>query len=241
MNIIKKIIEDAKRSKAGTAMAIAIGLVTFVFFAVIFIQVKTVSVIDISAIETMRESELREELSSWKSKYDEVSARLAETDEIINAYKNDIQNNSETSEVLNNEYELSEMYLGRRDVQGEGIIITLKDSESKQVVSEDLLSLVNELRLAGAEAISINDERVISRTDIVNIESRFIIINGKRTTSPFVIKAIGNKKYLESSITIKGGFIDEMEANDKDISYEVSDRVVIYKTDIKYSSDYIKK
>lgn len=241
MNIIKKIIEDAKRSKAGTAMAIAIGLVTFVFFAVIFIQVKTVSVIDISAIETMRESELREELSSWKSKYDEVSARLAETDEIINAYKNDIQNNSETSEVLNNEYELSEMYLGRRDVQGEGIIITLKDSESKQVVSEDLLSLVNELRLAGAEAISINDERVISRTDIVNIESRFIIINGKRTTSPFVIKAIGNKKYLESSITIKGGFIDEMEANDKDISYEVSDKVVIYKTDIKYSSDYIKK
>lgn len=241
MNIIKKIIEDAKRSKAGTAMTIAIGLVTFVFFAVIFIQVKTVSVIDISAIETMRESELREELSSWKSKYDEVSARLAETDEIINAYKNDIQNNSETSEVLNNEYELSEMYLGRRDVQGEGIIITLKDSESKQVVSEDLLSLVNELRLAGAEAISINDERVISRTDIVNIESRFIIINGKRTTSPFVIKAIGNKKYLESSITIKGGFIDEMEANDKDISYEVSDKVVIYKTDIKYSSDYIKK
>ena len=240
MNIIKKIIEDAKRSKAGTAMAIAIGLVTFVFFAVVFIQVKTVSVIDISAIETMRESELREELSSWKSKYDEVSARLAETDEIINAYKNDIQNNSETSEVLNNEYELSEMYLGRRDVQGEGIIITLKDSESKQVVSEDLLSLVNELRLAGAEAISINDERVISRTDIVNIESRFIIINGKRTTSPFVIKAIGNKKYLESSITIKGGFIDEMEANDKDISYEVSDKVVIYKTDIKYSSDYIK-
>ncbi len=240
MNIIKKIIEDAKKSKAGTAMAIAIGLVTFVFFAVIFIQVKTVSVIDISAIETMRESELREELSSWKSKYDEVSARLAETDEIINAYKNDIQNNSETSEVLNNEYELSEMYLGRRDVQGEGIIITLKDSESKQVVSEDLLSLVNELRLAGAEAISINDERVISRTDIVNIESRFIIINGKRTTSPFVIKAIGNKKYLESSITIKGGFIDEMKANDKDVSYEVSDKVVIYKTDIKYSSDYIK-
>ena len=241
MKIFKRIINDAKKSKAGTAMAIAIGFVTFVFFAVIFIQVKTVSIIDISAIETMRESELREELSSWKSKYDEISSRLNETDEIIAAYKNAIQNNSETSEVLKNEYDLSEMYLGRKNVQGEGIIITLKDTESKQVVSEDLLSLVNELRLAGAEAISINDERVTSRTDIVNIESKFIIVNGKRTTSPYVIKAIGNKKYLESSITIKGGFIDEMEANEKSVAYEISDQVLIKKTNMDYSSDYIKK
>ena len=240
MNFIKGIIDDIKRSKARTAMAIAIGLVTFVFFAVVFIQVKTVSIIDISAIETMRESELREELSSWKSKYDDVSSRLEETEEIISAYKNDIQNNSETSEVLKNELELSEMYLGKKDVQGEGIIIRLKDTESKQVVSEDLLSLVNELRLAGAEVISINDERVISRTDIVNVESKFIIINGKRVTGPYVVKAIGNKKYLESSITIKGGFIDEMKANEKDVSYEVSDKVVINKTSMKYSSDYIK-
>ena len=240
MNFIKGIIDDIKRSKARTAMAIAIGLVTFVFFAVVFIQVKTVSIIDISAIETMRESELREELSSWKSKYDDVSSRLEETEEIISAYKNDIQNNSETSEVLKNELELSEMYLGKKDVQGEGIIIRLKDTESKQVVSEDLLSLVNELRLAGAEVISINDERVISRTDIVNVESKFIIINGKRVTGPYVVKAIGNKKYLESSITIKGGFIDEMKANEKDVSYEVSDKVVINKTSMNYSSDYIK-
>ena len=240
MNFIKGIIDDIKRSKARTAMAIAIGLVTFVFFAVVFIQVKTVSIIDISAIETMRESELREELSSWKSKYDDVSSRLEETEEIISAYKNDIQNNSETSEVLKNELELSEMYLGKKDVQGEGIIIRLKDTESKQVVSEDLLSLVNELRLAGAEVISINDERVISRTDIVNVESKFIIINGKRVTGPYVVKAIGNKKYLESSITIKGGFIDEMKANEKDVSYEVSDKVIINKTSMNYSSDYIK-
>ncbi|MBR3720691.1 MAG: DUF881 domain-containing protein, partial [Clostridia bacterium] len=152
----------------------------------------------------------------------------------------DIQNNSETSEVLKDELKLSEMYLGKRDVQGEGIIITLKDTDNKQIVSEDLLSLVNELRLAGAEAISINDERIVSRTDIVNIESRFIMINGKRMNSPFVIKAIGNKKYLESSITIKGGFIDEMEANEKSVAYEVSDKVIINKTTIDYSSDYIK-
>ena len=240
MNFFKKIIDDIKKSKSRTAMAVAIGLVTFVFFAVVFIQVKTVSIIDISAIETMRESELREELSSWKSKYDEVSSRLEETDEIINAYKNDIQNNSESSEVLKNELKLSEMYLGKKDVQGEGIIIKLKDTESKQVVSEDLLSLVNELRLAGAEAISINDERIISRTDIVNVESKFIIVNGKRVNGPYVVKAIGNKKYLESSITIKGGFIDEMEANEKDVSYEVLDKVTINKTTVEYSSDYIK-
>jgi uncharacterized protein YlxW (UPF0749 family) len=66
------------------------------------------------------------------------------------------------------------------------------------------------------------------------------MINGKRMNSPFVIKAIGNKKYLESSITVKGGFIDEMEANEKSVAYEVSDKVIINKTTIDYSSDYIK-
>ncbi len=43
----------------------------------------------------------------------------------------------------------------------------------------DLLQLVNELKLAGAEAISINNERVVSTTEIANVGSQFILINGK--------------------------------------------------------------
>ena len=47
---------------------------------IIFTQFKTVEETDITAIETMRETELREEIASWKTKYDEVDAKLKETD-----------------------------------------------------------------------------------------------------------------------------------------------------------------
>ena len=87
---------------------------------------------------------------------------------------------------------------------GEGIIITLEDNNYKNIERFDLISLVNELKLAGAEAISINDERVVSNTDIALINNRIILVNSRRISSPYIVKAIGDKKYLESAITIKG-------------------------------------
>lgn len=56
---------------------------------------------------------------------------------------------------------------------------------------DDLLKLINELNSAGAEAISINDERIVAMSDLFPVSS-FILINGERTTSPYEIKAIGD-------------------------------------------------
>ena len=190
--------------KGRNVMIISIGAIALILTMVIFIQFKTVKETDITAIETMREAELRTELSNWKAKYDEISAKLEETEDKISNYRNDIENNEKNSKLLDQEYADTEKYLGYTDVQGEGIQVVLDDTEYKQVQSSDILSLVNELRLAGAEAISINDERVVSTTEIVNVDTRFVIVNGKRVVAPFTIKAIGDKKYLESAISIKG-------------------------------------
>ena len=182
--------------KGRNVMIISIGAIALILTMVIFIQFKTVKETDITAIETMREAELRTELSNWKAKYDEISAKLEETEDKISNYRNDIENNEKNSKLLDQEYADTEKYLGYTDVQGEGIQVVLDDTEYKQVQSSDILSLVNELRLAGAEAISINDERVVSTTEIVNVDTRFLIVNGKRVVAPFTIKAIGDKKYL---------------------------------------------
>jgi uncharacterized protein YlxW (UPF0749 family) len=196
---------------------------------VMFVQFKTVKETDITAIETMRETELRTELSSWKSKYDEIVAKLEDTEEKISNYKEDIENNEENSQLLVQELDDTRAYLGYTDVEGEGICIVIKDTDESQVQSSDLLSLVNELRLAGAEAISINDERIVSTTEIVNVDTRFIIINGKRIVGPFTIKAIGDKKYLDSAISIKGGYVDQIKAKELDIDYSTQDDLEILK------------
>ena len=227
--------------KGRNVMIISIGAIALILTMVIFIQFKTVKETDITAIETMREAELRTELSSWKAKYDEISAKLEETEDKISNYRNDIENNEKNSKLLDQEYADTEKYLGYTDVQGEGIQVVLDDTEYKQVQSSDILSLVNELRLAGAEAISINDERVVSTTEIVNVDTRFVIVNGKRVVAPFTIKAIGDKKYLESEISIKGGYIDEIKAKEITINYSVEDKLTINKFSGKMSLQNAKE
>ncbi len=210
-------------------MIISIGTIALILTMVLFIQFKTVRETDITAIETMREAELRTELASWKSKYDEISTKLQDTEEKISNYRNDIENNEKSSQLLEQELIETEKYLGYTDLEGEGISVKLDDTEYKQVESSDILSLVNELRLAGAEAISINEERVVSTTEIVNVDTRFIIVNGKRIVAPYEIKAIGDKKYLESAISIKGGYVDEIKAKEITINYSIEDNITIPK------------
>ena len=89
------------------------------------------------------------------------------------------------------------------DVTGEGIEIVLKDNQASVISANDILTLVNQLIISGAEAIAINDNRYNNNTDIVSVNSKEILVSSRRIVSPYVIKAIGNKKNLESSITIK--------------------------------------
>ncbi len=226
--------------KGKITVIIAMGLVALILTLTIFMQFKTVSLTDITAIETMRETELREELAGWKTKYEETETKLSEIEDKINTYKTEMQDATKAEELINKEFSDTQEYLGYTDLEGQGIIITLKNTPEKQVVSENILTLVNELRLAGAEAISVNDERIVSTSEIIDVDTRFIIINGQRLVEPFIIKAIGDKKYLESSITIKGGYIDTMKANDIDVSYDTSDKVLIQKYDKKISLNYAK-
>ena len=125
------------------------------------------------------------------------------------------------------------MLLGETDVQGTGIIITINEEniEDDKINYEDLLYIVNELKGAGAEAISINDHRIINRTDIVHIDvdgtNAYVKVNGKRMLSPYTIKAIGNQTYLESALLGVGGYIDELRKWGFDIQIERNDMVQI--------------
>ena len=225
-----------KLKKGKITLTISIGCTAFILFFVMFTQIKTVQETDITGIEIMRETELRAELASWKGKYNEVSAKVEETQNKINEYTNQINNNDDVSLLLADELNEAYMHAGLTDVYGQGIMITLSDNDSRNIDAIDLILLVNELRAAGAEAISINSERVLYRTEIVDISSKYILVNGSRIEGPYIIKATGDKKYLESSISIKNGYIDEMKADNKNIEYIVDDNIFIPK--YTHSLDY---
>ncbi len=215
-------------------MTIIIGGVCLVLFAVMFMQFKTIEETDITAIENMRETELRVAISEWKNKYEETVKQLQSNKKSINEYVQKLEKNEEASELVDKDLKESNMILGKTDVYGEGVTITLSSSEEREVRYRDLLELINELRYAGAEAISINDVRILSNTYIAQPDGILILVNGQRVASPYVIKAIGNQTYLSSTLSLKdSGYIDKARAVGLNIKLETGKNIKI----LKYSGD----
>ena len=225
--------------KGKVTMIFTIAIACFALTLVMFMQFKIVNETDITSIETMREEELRAELANWKQKYEETVQQYDATQKKIDEYKTKKENNVETAVLVHDELEQSNILLGKTDLMGEGIEITIKETqedEYSRVKDSDLITIVNALKYAGAEAISINEERIINMSDIVDIGSSFIKINGQRILAPYVIKAIGNKAYLESSLLGNGGAAEQIKKMGHEVQITQNNNVLIkkYNGDINY-------
>ena len=229
--------------KGKITLTITIGISCFALVLIMFMQFKIVDQTDITSIENMRESELRTELANWKAKYEETNEKYEETNTKIQEYKMSKQSNKEAGKLVEEELQQANKLLGKTDVEGIGIEIILKENDNEEISkinADDLLVIVNALKLAGAEAISINDQRIINMSDIVNINTSnsynlFIKVNGQRILSPYVIKAIGNQTYLEGELLGSGGYVDELKKIGHDVTIEKVNKLKIpkYENEIK--------
>lgn len=224
--------------KGKITMTITMVIACFALALVMSMQFKIASETDITSIENMREAELRTELANWKSKYKEVEKKYEETSSKIDEYKQNKESNEDTEKLVDDELQQVNMQLGKVDVQGEGIEVTLRETDNEEIsriTADDLILIVNALKVSGAEAISINDERIINMSDMVDINESFIKINGQRIVAPYIIKAIGNQSYLESSLISNGGPVDEMKKIGQDVSITKSNKVIVpkYNKEIK--------
>ena len=82
-----------KEKKNKIIMTIIIGGVCLILFAVMFMQFRTIEETDITAIENMREAELRTAISEWKGKYEETVEQLQANQKTIKDYKNKLEKN----------------------------------------------------------------------------------------------------------------------------------------------------
>ena len=226
--------------KEKKIMIVTISIMALILVCVMFMQFKVVNETDIAQIENMRKDELEEAVSEWKEKYQETYEKLVETNNKINEYEGKMQSSDETKELISKELVEAKRNFGLTNVQGEGIIITLTDTDKATYDAEELLDLVNELRDAGAEAISINEERIINTSDIADISTRYIVVNSQKISSPYTIKAIGDKTYLKSALTIKNGYYDLKKKNYYSIEIEEKNNIKINKYLKDVSLKYIK-
>ena len=199
-----------------------------------FVQFKSVQVIEASGVGQKRETELRTEYSALKDKSDEMKQQLEEIQNTTKEYIDQSSDVQATMDLLKSDVDKARCDLGYTDVKGPGIILTIADgknaaNDKEQVVTyNDLIMAINELKYAGAEAISLNEERVVNNSFVANI-SEYMVMNDNRISGPYTIKVIGDSKNLESVINIKGGIKDYLESYNKQISYTVENEVYINK------------
>ncbi|HAF59739.1 MAG TPA: DUF881 domain-containing protein [Bacillota bacterium] len=199
------------------ALALLIGLI-------ISIQLNTsdahdqgglIPVAQVDALEQQLK-EVRREKEAILAEYLELEQRLKEIEE---------KNLSDDAFIQSamKELERYRMAAGVLDVKGPGVIITVDDpipteenpgdGYSTIMVRYDLLlALVNKLKDAGAEAISINGQRIIAKTEI-SLAGDNVNINTVPTAPPYTIKAIGNPDTLEGALTIRYGIVENMRNN----------------------------
>ena len=108
-------------------------------------------------------------------------------------------------------------FAGLTEVSGTGVTVTMNDSSNKGggdmnaylVHAEDILQVVNELYAAGAEAVSINGQRMVSGS-AVSCAGSIVMVNGVRVAAPFEIKAVGEPSVLNAALHFPGGVVDNL-------------------------------
>lgn len=105
-----------------------------------------------------------------------------------------------------------EILAGSVEVTGAGVVVVLVETPEaatakNKVADEDIWRVLNELFTAGAEAVSVNGQRVTSVTGIRNVGSR-ILVNQTMIASPVEIQAIGDPIVLDASLKLRGGVVE---------------------------------
>lgn len=168
---------------------------------------------------------------------DDLTKKYNEEEKKMESYVVLDNSKAEVTKKITSEIEDNNFMLGLTAVTGQGIIISLRDAQisdftnpfevhDKLIHNSDVYNLVNDLRNAGAEAISINGQRVLSITEVYCYEA-FLRVNKIKIAAPFTISAIGNKEILKQKMYQIDSKYKNLEDRYINISLEESDDILI--------------
>jgi len=113
---------------------------------------------------------------------------------------------------------------GLSEVSGPGVELRT----AAPLTREDVQDLINELRNAGAEALALNQQRVVAQSAVIGEQSA-LYINGESVMGPYVFQAIGQRDTIEGALLRKGGVLAIMQTAYPDAPFAVNkqDKVVL--------------
>lgn len=161
-------------------------------------------------IRLVRDAQLQN--TELENQISDMRSRLA-------AYEMGEKGKTEVSQDMLKELQKDRLEAGVVPVKGPGVEVMLNDSRRPPKPGEDdyfylvhdvdLIQLENELWSAGAEAISVNDQRLVAGSSIRCVGPT-ILVNTFRLSPPYRVKAVGDPDTLATALKMRGGFMDAM-------------------------------
>lgn len=218
-------------------ISIVLGIMCFALTLGICVQVRTVKSTNSTVSQNYEENNLRAEVLKYKEKYDNKYKELEEAEKELEEARQNSTKNNEELEKKEGQITQGNKVLGLAEVTGPGVIVTLSDSKkdassvlnpSLLIVHDvDVLSVINELKNAGAEAISINGQRLVPTTSIL-CGGNIIDINQEKVGAPFEIKAIGLPEQL-AALSRPGGYLERLKNDGVGAELKKSNSITIPK------------
>ena len=183
-------------------------------------------------------SEYSTQIESEKSEIENIRDRMEEAKEQLIKYETarDEDDFSEISADLVSEVLKYKMFSGYEAVRGAGVKVTVDDGTRPLFEGEDINSvlvhdidiilIINDLKRYGAEAISVNGQRVIDKTEI-SCSGYTVRINGQVFARPFIIRAIGDGKRMSASLLSPEGYGALLKNYGVNFEVELSDDIVL--------------
>lgn len=200
-----------------------VALLLFVLGLGLAIQVRSTS--DSGALRGARQ----EDLVRILTELDNRTQRLQDEKRRLETQRSELETSSNQAEEARKQTEQKAQQLGvlagTVAAQGPGINLTIADPQGG-LEADKLLDTLQELRAAGAEAIQINDVRVVADTYFTQ-GSDGIEIDGRKVAQPYRFKVIGNPQDLEPALNIPGGVVQTLKKEQATAEVVRSEKIVV--------------
>jgi len=212
------------------ARNIAMTMVCVLLGIMLALQYKSINVNQsMASYEKMRMDELKTELIKLQDQKNSLQVRFEELEKENQTYARVKAGDSDAALQIQENLQKARIFAGLETVKGKGIIVTMENNGLNIVEDIDILNIVNELRASGAQAISVNEERIVAMSEIRGAGS-YVMINGRQYKEPYTIKAISDPDDLERSLNLLGGVVEGLkEQYNLIVNIKKSEEIVINK------------
>ncbi|ARJ39960.1 hypothetical protein SporoP8_14375 [Sporosarcina ureae] len=217
----KKVSKTLKKTREKRGKQLVLSIVFLVLGFMLAFSYRTIGskqqVLDSQQTNLFQQEEqYRADLIDQQERNKELTNELLEKQKKVHSFEQEFSDKEKNHAVLVEKARDLRLLLGDIPSKGAGVKVTLEDAAydpsiqnpNDYIVHEShVLRVINELKIAGAQGMTINGQRINSNS-YIKCTGPVIMVDGRTFPAPFIIEAVGDPKVLTPALHLKGSVID---------------------------------